>query len=40
MISVDELAGYINRRLATLTESGQTAAIETRFSGDLFSSGL
>ena len=40
MISVQELAGYIDRRLSALTDRTQTPAIETRFSGDLFSSGL
>jgi hypothetical protein len=40
MISVEELAGYIDRRLPVLTDKTQTPAIETHFSGDLFSSGL
>jgi hypothetical protein len=40
MISVQELAGYIDRRLSALTDRTQAPAIETRFSGDLFSSGL
>ena len=40
MVSVQELAGYIDRRLPVLTGRTQTSAIETHFSGDLFSSGL
>jgi len=40
MISVQELAGYIDRRLAAVADRTQTPAVETRFSGDLFSSGL
>jgi hypothetical protein len=40
MVSVQELAGYIDRRLPVLTGRTQTPAIETHFSGDLFSSGL
>jgi len=32
MISVQELAGHIDRRLAALTDRTQTLAIETRFS--------
>lgn len=40
MISVDELAGYVTRRLPVLTDQNQTPSIETRFGGDLFISGL
>jgi hypothetical protein len=40
MISVQELAGYIDRRLSALTDRTQSPAIETRFSGDVFSSEL
>ena len=39
MISVQELADFIQGRLPVLTDSAQTPAIETRFSGDVFSSG-
>ena len=40
MISVGELGDFLGRRLPELTDNGQTPAIETRFGGDIFASGL